>query len=135
MRSQFCPGSNDSLAVAKTWLKDCLEHHAGVCTWLPSIYLKWVPTRLIEIGDRKLCLRKFDHQRAEISYFILSYCRSTERKDEIKLTREKETQFLRSIEFNDLSRTVADAIVVTRKQGYHYLWVDRLCIIQGDDND
>jgi Heterokaryon incompatibility protein (HET) len=32
-------------------------------------------------------------------------------------------------------RTIQDAIKVTRRRGYHYLWVDSLCIVQDDDHE
>jgi hypothetical protein len=34
-----------------------------------------------------------------------------------------------------LPRTIQDSIKVTRFIGYHYLWVDSLCIIQDDPTD
>lgn len=36
---------------------------------------------------------------------------------------------------NDLPKTFQDAIEVTRKLGVQYLWIDSLCIIQGQDGD
>ena len=39
------------------------------------------------------------------------------------------------IEPKSLSRTVHDAITVTRKLGIGYLWVDAICIIQDSDSD
>jgi hypothetical protein len=35
----------------------------------------------------------------------------------------------------DLPRTIADAVYVTMKLGYRYLWVDKYCIDQRDVQD
>ncbi|KAF2093443.1 hypothetical protein NA57DRAFT_81370 [Rhizodiscina lignyota] len=35
----------------------------------------------------------------------------------------------------DLSATVSDAIVLTRQLGIRYLWADRMCIVQDDEED
>jgi hypothetical protein len=39
------------------------------------------------------------------------------------------------INFGDLPKTFQDAIVVTRMLGVQYLWIDSLCILQGDVED
>jgi hypothetical protein len=36
------------------------------------------------------------------------------------------------IPFKSLPKTFQDAVIVTRKLGYHYLWIDALCILQDD---
>ncbi|KAG4431112.1 hypothetical protein IFR05_013399 [Cadophora sp. M221] len=41
----------------------------------------------------------------------------------------------RKIPLDNVPRTVRDAIKVTRQLGIRYLWVDALCIIQGDEDD
>lgn len=40
-----------------------------------------------------------------------------------------------AISYDDLPATFADAVLCTRKLGVHYLWIDSICIIQGDDGD
>lgn len=42
---------------------------------------------------------------------------------------------MNSIEATLLSRTVADAVAITRGLGLQYLWVDTLCIVQDDTAD
>ncbi|PVH86348.1 HET-domain-containing protein [Cadophora sp. DSE1049] len=39
------------------------------------------------------------------------------------------------IPWSDLSKTFQEAIEVTRRLGIRYLWIDSLCIIQGDAED
>jgi hypothetical protein len=42
---------------------------------------------------------------------------------------------LESISLKDLPKTFQDAVHITRKLGYQYLWIDSLCIIQDSDKD
>ena len=42
--------------------------------------------------------------------------------------------FMTSIPWDELPKTVRDAIFVTRRLGIQYLWVDALCVIQGTDH-
>lgn len=42
---------------------------------------------------------------------------------------------MEAIDPNELPKTLADAIEVTRQLGYQYLWIDSLCIIQDDEED
>jgi hypothetical protein len=41
----------------------------------------------------------------------------------------------KSMRFDNLPKTFQDAIIVTRKLGVQYLWVDSLCITQDDEDD
>jgi len=128
-------GSDRSLQVAKGWLQKCLDHHEGSCSTSSSDHSNCVPTRLIEIGDKALYLRRMDNRDPRLRYLILSYCWGRERKDELNLTQQNEVQLLTGIKSWNLPRTIADAIHVTRELGYHYLWVDRLCVVQDNDDD
>jgi len=40
-----------------------------------------------------------------------------------------------NISFEKLPKTFRNAVTATRKLGLQYLWIDSLCIIQGDDGD
>jgi len=38
---------------------------------------------------------------------------------------------MRCISFSEMPRTLQDAVIVTRRLGVRFLWVDALCIVQG----
>ena len=42
---------------------------------------------------------------------------------------------MNGIPFSELPRTFQDAVHITRRLGIQYLWIDSLCIIQGDAED
>lgn len=53
----------------------------------------------------------------------------------IKLTLESLQSFMQEIPIDTPPRTFREAITITRHLGLDYLWIDSLCIIQGDDHD
>lgn len=68
-------------------------------------------------------------------YACLSYCWG---RSDIQLGRTTTANLLQqreSIPFNTLPGTVIDAIHLCYKLRLHYLWVDRLCIVQDDRKD
>lgn len=58
----------------------------------------------------------------------------TLRKDHSGQGRELAT-FLKGIPYDQLPATFKDAVDTTRALGIRYLWIDSICIIQGDDGD
>ena len=55
--------------------------------------------------------------------------------DVLKLTNATLQSMLIKIVTKELPQTFQDAIHITRKLGYRYLWIDSLCIIQDDAKD
>lgn len=51
------------------------------------------------------------------------------------LTRARLEAFSRSVTENELCKTFQDAIAITRRLGFEYIWIDSLCIIQDDKED
>ncbi len=66
-------------------------------------------------------------------YLALSYCWGGNQK--VTTTSQTLAANLVSIAKTDLDPTIQDAILMARKLGFHYLWIDSLCIIQDDDAD
>jgi hypothetical protein len=53
----------------------------------------------------------------------------------IKTTLSNLEAHTRRIPFSDLNKTFQDAVVITRKLGFRYLWIDSLCIVQDSQED
>lgn len=66
-------------------------------------------------------------------YVTLSHCWGNIQT--VKTTQLNFKDHLRGIDWSALSPTFKDAITLTRRLGYRYIWIDSLCIIQGDEND
>lgn len=69
---------------------------------------------------------------------MLSHCWGLPTEDEKKrfcTTRENYQDRLQGFSLLELSKTFQDAVEVTRRLQKKYLWIDALCIIQGDDGD
>jgi hypothetical protein len=66
-------------------------------------------------------------------YLTLSHCWGG--ANIIKLLSANVSSFKDSIPLAVLPKTFKDAIVITRRLGYEYLWIDSLCIIQDSPED
>lgn len=67
-------------------------------------------------------------------YVALSYCWGPDGQAKT-LTHATIREFKNAIVVRELPQTLRDAILVTRKLGIRYLWIDALCIIQDSDSD
>jgi hypothetical protein len=103
----------------------------------------FVPTRLLDLSanettdgirlieSEKLCLNE------ALQYAALSYCwgSASDAKTALKTDRSSLESHLTNIPVNSTFGVVQDAIVTARSLSIRYLWVDALCIIQGDSID
>jgi hypothetical protein len=67
-----------------------------------------------------------------------AYCTLSHRwgqQNFVKLTSNNLAQFQQAIDICTLPRTFQDAINSTHALGFHYLWIDSLCIIQDSQDD
>ena len=128
-------GQHTYFELMKHWLKDCNEKH-DCSTAEPSS----LPKRLIDVGNEpyfKTEIHLYEtHASEEGRYVALShpwgdpkqhppFCTYTSNLEDHK----------RSIDITKLPKTFQDAIKVTRELGVKYLWIDSLCIVQGEDGD
>lgn len=113
-------------------LHECGQQHPAC----PSLTFPLLPSRILDLG------RTYDtiSPKLHIStpgeksfYTALSYCWG--RFQDIITTQANMSQHVLGIPLDTLPQTIRDAIRVTRKLGYQYLWVDALCIVQDNTKD
>jgi Heterokaryon incompatibility protein (HET) len=118
--------------LATQWINNCLSDHSSSCPFDAMVSL---PTRVIDVGlDLEAPqVRVFETKGLQGTWVALSHCwgRIARFVTEISNLHER-TQ---GIALSDLPNTFLDAIKVTRKLGYRYLWIDSLCILQDSHQD
>ena len=111
-----------------------MQHHAACNVQEPQ----WYPTRLLDLGESpastgtvRLVLKDIDHLSGP--YVTLSHCWGTA---EFLTLNTTNFEILRAgISILELPQTFQNAIVVTRRFGIRYLWIDSICIMQDLESD
>lgn len=108
------------LDVVLSWIRRCEVHHPRSCT--PAWEEPQRRMKLIDVNSRRVVPYPTDRQ---VEYTALSYVWGG--------VESKAYQVGRKV--RDPPKTIADAITMTRRLGKDYLWVDAICIEQGNEND
>jgi hypothetical protein len=124
-------------------LQNCLQNHAACRTKTISRHLaNDPPSRLVYVAgpdQHEVYLRTTQGFRGEdkpsnsIPYLTLSHCWG--KSDLLSLTKGTFGDLTDGIALTNLPKTFRDAVEVTRKLGFEYLWIDSLCIFQDDLDD
>lgn len=123
-------------ALLRQWLELCDSKHD--CS---RSALDVSPTRVIFVGSTssdKLQLQLSTNQRHPVEYIALSHCwgkQSPEEKERFCTTPKNYNERLKGFSYHSLPKAFQDAITVTRELKKQYLWIDALCIIQGNLQD
>lgn len=114
------------------WLKRCVESHSDCSR---AVLEKGLPSRLIYIESRESRPRLCPSQDlpAHTQYLTLSHCWG--KKAFTTLTRDTLEDFKNAVPTEALSKTFREALKATIELGFHYIWIDSLCIVQDDPND
>lgn len=133
--------------LLQLWIKDCDENHPG-CRRTTRASL---PTRLIYVGTNGGPQLRLIETRDEAGlgrhqfdkYIALSHpwgnpadhppFKTT--KVDLDGSKHDVESFKTAIPFGELPDTFRDAVNTTRELGIQYLWIDSICIIQGDGGD
>jgi hypothetical protein len=126
-------GAVGLLEDARMWMEECEDSHAE-CAALKSVLL---PTRILQVHAYEdtftVKLVEFTESRNYGSYTALSYVWGT--RPTLRLLRSNRSAFLENIAYEDLPKTMQDAVRATCALGANNLWIDALCIVQDDDTD
>ncbi|KAI9686391.1 MAG: hypothetical protein M1822_003736 [Bathelium mastoideum] len=126
-------GSERNYGIARSWLTDCNNSHleclSGTVAELPTRVVDIQPTDIVNSDSVRVVHSQ--GQRAE--YAALSHCWGGEVS--CLLTAKTSKQFQKAIPLPTLSPNFRDAITITRKLGFRYIWIDSLCILQDSGSD
>jgi hypothetical protein len=133
------PLSARTVTNVREWLKHCEDERDGyhkICSLSECAY---TPTRLIKISGppdqlqlTMVCsddMEEYDMSR----YVTLSYCWGGDQPN--KLTQENHGLYKKNITWESLPRTIQDAAKTAQVLGFHYIWIDSMCIIQDSKED
>ncbi|KAF4441184.1 HET-domain-containing protein [Fusarium austroafricanum] len=132
------PTDEACINLIKSWVYTCNNDHR-TATCLPE-HLPPLPRRILDVGspetDPRSAIRLCETKEAPGSYIALSHCwGNLEEQHRCQTQKDNITQRLNSIEWSELPKTFQDSVTITRALGIRYLWIDSLCIIQGDVED
>jgi Heterokaryon incompatibility protein (HET) len=113
----------------RSWLAECSRHDK--CKSQREARL---PKRILEVpSDPSSPIRLCLSDGRIGSYLALSSCRGD--ANIAKLTGQTLSEFENAINPSLLARSFQDAITITRRLGFRYLWIDALCILQDNQSD
>ncbi|KAH0559757.1 hypothetical protein GP486_003728 [Trichoglossum hirsutum] len=114
--------------LAWKWLGECTTKHSN-CRYEP----KSLPTRVLYVGSESAKPRLYITKREPAKYATLSHCWGG--SNSLVTTSSTIEKWKQEIRLKDLPNTFRDAVIITRKLGLRYLWIDSLCIIQDNAED
>ncbi|CAG9975531.1 unnamed protein product [Clonostachys byssicola] len=129
-------GSSNQYQLFNEWIKTCDNNHdcfpkAGTIRKHDSA----LPTRLLNVGSDQIRLEE-PRKLAQQKYVALSHRWGDRSTHSQFCTYDSNIErFRTNIPFTSMPKTFQDAVKVTRAIGVQYLWIDSLCIIQGNADD
>jgi hypothetical protein len=114
------------------WTTSCRKNHER-CNRDPASPLT-MPTRVLDIGDLATPPRILVTDGKNEEYATLSYCWGKRCQQPLTTTYNLE-QRRTALYLTTLPPVFQDAVTITRKLGYKYLWIDSLCILQDSVDD
>jgi hypothetical protein len=132
-------GTAAHFSLLRAWLEDCDANHE---TCRPVHSMTAFPTRLVDVGSTASpVLRLVEsaslpaNDRRSFRYVALSHpWGDKDRHWHVTTTTSNIETYKQQIQ-KTLPKTLADAVKATRGLGMRYLWIDSLCIIQGEGGD
>ncbi|KAK7955892.1 uncharacterized protein PG986_005114 [Apiospora aurea] len=124
-------GDDETFGVAKRWLGKCLKEHQ-LCAENDDAARVLRPKRLLRLEDT---ISLVDSAvAAGQDYVALSHCWGRQVLVP-RLLGETEAELRAGVGLSYLPKTFQDAVLITKKLGFRFLWIDSLCIIQDSAED
>ncbi|KAI9731520.1 MAG: hypothetical protein M1834_004640 [Cirrosporium novae-zelandiae] len=127
-----CTASDHTFDFAAEQLKNCLQNHTE-CGYSDKATL---PKRVLKIGfhANKYTVNLYHSVNEVAGYVVLSHCWGS-KIDQVTTTRDTLIIRQHDIPWSALTKTFQDAVIISWKLGFEYIWIDSLCIIQDDRTD
>jgi hypothetical protein len=124
----------------RQWLEHCFKHHGKHCNepswWNGLRQPHGSHFRLIDVNEMRIVQKDVANlsQNDRPKYAALSYVWGTAGSKCLNLKIQNLDSLSTQLEGQSppMAKTIQDAILVTKRMGLPYLWVDSLCIIQYD---
>jgi hypothetical protein len=127
-------GRPEDLQRCRQYLKECLGHPKCISA-AKKAGNRIAPKRLLDVQDhanaRLYKIPPGEHPR----YVALSYCWGNTQPEQVKTTKAKLQSRHDVTNLFGFPQTIRDAIQVCCSLGFHYIWIDALCIVQDDDDE
>lgn len=125
-------GSQPSMHLASSWSSNCAQHHR-LCQGRNSKQL--LPNRVIDVGNDPDEQPRLMESQGEHGFYATLSHRWGNVAGQYCTTRDNISEHMRCLDINSLPASFRDAVIICRDLGIPYLWIDSICIIQGDNED
>jgi hypothetical protein len=140
--------TSENVEMIRKWLETCQEGHTKCNLFgrqtmasVPTKSSKDIgglsdrPTRVLDVAHSRVRLKHNTSQDARLEYLTLSHMWGTDATQQLKLESDTLEPFQHDVPWEELPKIFQEAIRITRRLGYRYIWIDSLCIIQDSDSD
>lgn len=124
--------SGSCFSLARKWIVECVSEHSTTC---PYSTRSRMPTRVIDVGptNSSKSPRLYLTKGRRGLWVALSHCWGPSCHFVTNTKNLGRRQ--KGIPVEDMPATFRDAIRVTRRLRYRYLWIESLCIVQDSQKD
>ena len=125
------PASEQSIFQVREWIHECTTVHAK-CSKLLD---KPLPTRVIDVGPANSSSEPSLLLSEGLlgQYVALSHVWGG--LVPVRTLKKNLSNHLMQLPLSCLPASFRDAVIITRRLGFRYLWIDALCIIQDSEED
>jgi hypothetical protein len=123
------------MKLPREWLKECDEKHGETCRATQD--KTQLPMRLVDVKGKRASIvdsENINQDPQGVRYIAFSH-KWGEMPDAALSTKTNLPTRRTAIPRDEIPKSFVDAIAITKALGCNYLWIDCLCINQGEDGD